>query len=118
MTDREVLPLTISIYDRIDPEADRWARSQRDYAACHPAWVRTPGGRALHAIMDGEAVPLCGVQPSPQHRAHRWLPGHGRGSSRRHRQCAELARAETARRITALFERQRAEMPWKEASDG
>lgn len=104
----ENLPLTTEIYDRIAPqdEAARWQRSVRDYAACQPTWRSVPGGRALHAFMDGDDRPLCGAE-APRWRDHslRW------GTTRRpeHGLCARLANAETGRRIGELFERQRRE---------
>lgn len=107
-SDEEPLPLTRSIHDRIAPEseASRWVRSQRDYMACHPAWRSVPGGRALHAFMDGDTKALCGVE-APVWRDH----SRGWGAIRRpeHRRCGELARRETGRRISELFERQRRE---------
>lgn len=108
MPSDEPLPLTRDIYDRIAPqdEAARWAQSVRDYAACKPTWRSVPGGRALHAFMDGDTRPLCGIE-APVWRDH----SRGWGTTRRpeHRRCGELARRETSRRLAELFERQRRE---------
>lgn len=106
------MPLARAIMDAVAPapdEATRWQQSVRDYAACHPTWVATRGGRALHAIMDGDTIPLCGVQPQPPGRAHAWRRTSRLHSARRHRQCELLAGRETTRRLQALFQRQREE---------
>lgn len=106
------MPLVGAIVDGIvlaPDDAARWHRSVRDYATCHPTWVATRGGRALHAIMDGDTVPLCGVQPQPPRRAHAWRRASRPHLARRHRQCELLAGRETSKRLQALFQRQREE---------
>jgi hypothetical protein len=69
-------------------------------------WRSVPGGRALHAFMDGDDRPLCGIDaPVWRDNSLRW------GTSRRpeHKLCAKLAQAESWRRCGELVERQRRE---------
>lgn len=86
-------------------EAARWQQSVRDYSACLPSWRKVPGGRAVHAFMDGDSRPMCGID-APQ-----WVEGGSR--RRRHSRCERLAETESNRRRAELFERQRREMLWE-----
>lgn len=81
----------------LDEQAASFARSRREWSAARPRWLRVPGGRVLHAMVDGETVPICGVVPvradgtvSPWHESWNWS-GAWHRQGRRHKQCQRLA---------------------------
>ena len=97
------MPLARGLMDRIAPEpaavGDPWGlaafeRSRREWSAARPRWLRVPGGRALHAVIDGEQVPICGVVPlRADGTVSPWRgPSFGQWKYRhRHQQCQRLA---------------------------
>ena len=92
------MPLARAIMDAVAPEPDPWGlmafeRSRRAWSAGRPQWVRVPGGRAVHAMVDGDPAPVCGVVPvRADGTVSPWRsPGYGGWSGRRHKRCQDLA---------------------------
>lgn len=90
----------------LDEQLHHFEYTRAEYWACHPRWVKVPGGRALHAVMDGGDTSLCGLQTD------RWrAPGrYDELAARHHHHCRQQAAVATAERLSALFRRQREEV--------
>lgn len=97
----------------LDEQALHFEVTRQEYLACHPRWLRVPGGRAAHALMEGAQVPLCGVVPRRTDGTVSPWRAVGPGSVLRlhhHRRCQRLAAQVTAQRLSELFWRQREEI--------
>lgn len=90
----------------LEDELRHFETTREEYRACHPRWVRVPGGRALHAVFDGGGAAVCGLGPA------RWQRPDSRTAVRlrHHRLCQQRAGAFTGERLADLFRRQREEI--------
>lgn len=92
-------------------QAVRFQQTRRDYAACHPAWLKVSGARVTHAFFDGSDTPVCGVRPvrANGNRSQWFAPRPYSYRLHHHGECQRRAGRLTGERLAALFRRQREE---------